>query len=557
MCASRSGPLKPPFLLLLLLAPRCTAQYVRQVLIAPTVDPSKVRAGVSTLSGPTEHDRVRRRGYSDGEPDKARFGAPMGVAAGSNGDTFVADMSNHVIRRCSTGGWTSTLAGKVGESGLVDGRGGDARFYNPVALAVGSDDAIYVADASNHAIRRITNGQDVVTLFAGRSYVTAEKRAPGGSLQPQGLWNPHGVLVWPGAEGVPDRLIVADTDNHRLLWLAPGASAGAPWELSLFAGGGGAQGFSDGAAATVASFSYPRGVALCIGALPEPTRRSLGALVQKAGSSLGATAAEVDVSVSRTDAIPTIAAATSVSAAAAASGAQSASAVTAAALAAMSDAEADAAARILSDAAAAAESAQYYVLVADSGNNAIRRISHSLQQPGDGARVHTLAGDGAPGDDDSRTRLEKPKASVLLTSILEARFSLPMGVACGEGGGAVVADTLNHRVRQVRGDGVTVTVAGANSRGMRNGNGDGARFDAPAGIAYDARNRRMVVADRDNAAIRLVRLNSEALLESAASSLRGSQGHVATSTLVALAAACLLITQRLPVVWPAYRQRLG
>ena len=48
----------------------------------------------------------------------------------------------------------------------------------------------------------------------------AERRVGSG---PMGLWNPQGIAAWPGAEGsaVPLRLLVADTDNHRLLWLAP------------------------------------------------------------------------------------------------------------------------------------------------------------------------------------------------------------------------------------------------------------------------------------------------------------------------------------------------
>ena len=70
------------------------------------------------------------------------------------------------------------------------------------------------------------------------------------------------------------------------------------------------------------------------------------------------------------------------------------------------------------------------------------------------------------------TRLEKPKASVLLTSILPARFALPSAVACGDGrGGAVVADTGNHRIRQIRSDGVTVTVAGGLTHGLADGDG--------------------------------------------------------------------------------------
>ena len=76
------------------------------------------------------------------------------------------------------------------------------------------------------------------------------------------------------------------------------------------------------------------------------------------------------------------------------------------------------------------------VLVADTGNHVIRLVR--AQDPalladgesswGAAAQVETLAGDGTPGSEDSLTKREKPKASVLLSSILTARFALPQGV---------------------------------------------------------------------------------------------------------------------------------
>lgn len=63
--------------------------------------------------------------------------------------------------------------------------------------------------------------------------------------------------------------------------------------------------------------------------------------------------------------------------------------------------------------------------------------------------VETLAGTGAPGQLDTRTLHEKPKASVLLTSLLPAEFALPRGVTCDGRGGAVVGDTGNGLVRHV------------------------------------------------------------------------------------------------------------
>ena len=98
--------------------------------------------------------------------------------------------------------------------------------------------------------------------------------------------------------------------------------------------------------------------------------------------------------------------------------------------------------------------------------------------------AQTMAGDGSPGSEDSQTKREKPKASVLYTSILPARFALPQDVACDGQDGAVVADTVNQAVRHVTSDGVTVTLGGGKARGFLDGSGSEALFAEPAGIAY-------------------------------------------------------------------------
>jgi hypothetical protein len=130
--------------------------------------------------------------------------------------------------------------------------------------------------------------------------------------------------------------------------------------------------------------------------------------------------------------------------------------------------------------------------------------------------VRTLSGDGAPGDLDSRTRREKPRASLLLVTRLAARFALPSGVACDAGyGGAIVADYANHRIRQVNREGVTVTVAGYRAEGESDGRGAGARFRGPAAITRHA--GKYLVVEAENADIRLVSLQEGELREGQAS----------------------------------------
>ena len=129
---------------------------------------------------------------------------------------------------------------------------------------------------------------------------------------------------------------------------------------------------------------------------------------------------------------------------------------------------------------------------------------------------------------------------MLLTSILDARFVLPTAVACADySGGAVVADSGNHRLRQIRSDGVTVTVAGGSGRGLKDGEGDGALFNGPTGVTRDLAGYgdRFVVSERHNAALRNVYLHSEGL-NSAAGSRRGD----ATTSAVAFAATLAVAT---------------
>lgn len=770
------------FYVLLLFAARFSdAQFVAQVFIEPTIDPSSVFASVSTLSGPVQG--VRRSGWQDGPGQGARYFHPAGVApAGVDGTVYVADVRNHVIRRVYWSGWAETLAGSAGKPGLVDGEQSAARFYNPSAVAVGPEGEVYVADSGNHAVRRVSPAGVVTTLFAGRSYVTAEMRM--GAKAPLGLWNPCGIAAWATAAGTL-RLVVADTDNHRILWLTPpgvtpkfkeeagAATAAAPpaapgqvsasaasdgaaaadatagadsadgtggggagtasvdgtaaaggggdsagtatsggggsdstadgstgpspparrlqqgpktlsnsladdvlpgimpavvhrafrtvlhllgvssaraparrlqqpgnssatddtsaaadsgtaaatgtagsegagasdpnatdvaatpgaatmttaggsagsitpasqfWRLSYFAGVRGMGGLADGDALgrpTVdeygrpvprgAMFRSPRGIALCTiqRVVMQSRRRRLQATGGDAAATGGDAAAGGDDAAATGDG------------AAAATGGDDA-------VATGGDAAAGAGATASGDNGTAASAGtgadtsavvpplppgtdmplpppppgtititEYHVAVADTGNHAIRSIRHDAAT--DTVRVVTLAGSGFPGRDDSRTRREKPKASVLLTSILNASFTLPMAVACGDPqGGVLVADTANHRIRQVRSDGVTVTIAGGDTHGLTDGEGPYAHFNGPSGITADETGTRFIVVDGKNSALRNMYLNSEAL-KLTSTAPRGRAGRTSAGAVTAVAA-MLLATAALTPSWSRARE---
>jgi len=154
------------------------------------------RGEVTTLAG-----RAREPGSADGPRSVARFGHPTGVAVDSGGNVYVADTYNHTIRKITPAGEVATLAGLGTSWGSADGAGRKARFFYPQGVAVDSMGNVYVADNSNHSIRKITPGGEVTTLVRWVGNVGA---AQGGF--------PTGVAV--------DRagnIYVSETSNHSIL----------------------------------------------------------------------------------------------------------------------------------------------------------------------------------------------------------------------------------------------------------------------------------------------------------------------------------------------------
>jgi len=404
-----------------------------QVTIEPTVDPNTVGSGVSTLAGGLNHPG----------------GTPFGLREGK---LYVADSRNHVIKAIDRGsGGVETVAGKEGVKGFVDGRKQEAHLHNPNSVAVSSDGHVYIADTMNHAIRRLSmNSYEVDTLCGGKSSTQAESVTGSGNVT--GLWSPMSLAVW-DVDGEL-ALLVADTDNHRIVRLTPHADqTQTPWKLSLFAGRG-VKGYENGGA-HAASFRYPHAVAVCKGSvLVQQTRRRLS---EAAGGE------EED---------------------------------------------------------AHAEAKTTTVLVADTANHVIRILR---PQPSASLRageydgwaqplVATLAGDGSPGSEDSLTKREKPKASMLLTSVLPARFAMPRGVDCDGEGGAVVADMYNQAVRHIGANGITVTLAGGERRGGANGVGTQAEFSEPVGIFYHAGEKNAYVVEQGGQRVRRVGVGDLAIV---------------------------------------------
>lgn len=97
---------------------------------------------------------------------QSTFRGPTGIDVDVAGNVYLADYESHCIRKLAPNGTMTILAGASGEPGYVDGAGTQARFDGPHDLTVAADGTVYVADFSNHRIRKISpNG--LVTTLAG------------------------------------------------------------------------------------------------------------------------------------------------------------------------------------------------------------------------------------------------------------------------------------------------------------------------------------------------------------------------------------------------------
>jgi hypothetical protein len=327
---------------------------------------------VTTLAG-----SAGQIGSNDGTGSAASFESPSGAAVDSAGNVYVADAGNDTIRKITPSGVVTTLAGSPGQAGCSDGTGSAASFDCPEGVAVDSAGNVYVADSWNFTIRKITPS-GVVTTLAGSP---GQAGCSDGTGSDASFWGPQGVAV-----DSAGNVYVADTSNDEIRKITPlgvvTTLAGFPGQYEY--------GSSDGTG-SAARFCGPTGVA-----------------VDSAGNVYVADAGNDEIrKITPSGVVTTLAGyAGEVGAA---------------------DGSGSAASFDYPEAVAVDSAGNVYV--ADTLNDEIREISPS-------GVVNTLAGStGQPGSSDGTGG--------------EASFWCPLGVAVDSAGNVYVADTVNQEIRLV------------------------------------------------------------------------------------------------------------
>src|SRR5262245_38134523 len=119
---------------------------------------SQKKAIVTTLAG------NGLPGLADGPALMAKFKSPLDVVVADDGTVYIADGFNSCIRKI-TGNEVITFAGN-GNANIKNGIGRDARFKIPCRLAVDIEGSLYLSDAADPRIRKITSG-GLVSIYAG------------------------------------------------------------------------------------------------------------------------------------------------------------------------------------------------------------------------------------------------------------------------------------------------------------------------------------------------------------------------------------------------------
>lgn len=378
---------------------------------------------VTTLAG-----MIRSSGGSDGFGIQASFRNPYDVAVDpTTGNVYVSDSGNNKIRKVTPDGYVTTVAGSSIGAGDADGTGTDASFDSPWSIDVDAAGNVYVADHDNNTIRRITPAA-VVTTFAG----SGSTGSTNGSASVARFNAPSGIAVMPDGS----TLVVSDAFNHALRLIAND-------QVTTYVGSVPANGTTN-AIGTAARFHFPSGIA-----------------IDSQGNTF---VSELDCTIRK---ITPAGVVTTFAGAAGQCGAIDANGANAR----------------FNYPHGLAIDANDNLYVADTYNHVIRKITPA-------GVVTTLAGSAGLYGTTNGTGAQ-------------ARFYFPWSLTVNPQGNVFVADTYNHMIRRVEPAGVVTTFAGNSSPGWRDDVGTDADFYYPIAVTIDA-SRNLYVSDWTSHVIRKI-----------------------------------------------------
>ena len=410
-----------------------------------------------------------KAGNIDGIADSASFNKPTSVAMDASGNLYVADYSNNLIRKITPGRIVSTLAGGGVVAGFVDGTGSAAMFKNPQGVATDLAGNVYVADAGNDAIRKITPAGVVTTLTGNGSLGLTD-----GALATAEFNRPTGLAV-----DIGGNIYVADASNQLIRKISPSTNT-----VSTLAGSG-VVGSADGIG-TAASFNDPEGIAIDLNgnvyvgdkgnnvirkitaagysispALPDglnfdgtsgiitgiPTMPSPSTdYIITATNAYGSSTAKVTITVTGTVVVQT------------------------------------------KPPVISYQSPQIYKVNLTINGLAPTNTGGAVPVSAYGG-TDILAGSGMPG--------------AVNNSGSQATFNGPDGIATDAAGNIYVADGANNLIRKITPTGVVTTFAGNGSSGSSDGQAANASFKHPVAVAVDV-SGNVYVADAGNNSIRKI-----------------------------------------------------
>ena len=172
---------------------------IRKVTVATNIITTVAGSGVCAFSG------------DGGAAISAELNGPNSVAVDSSGNVYIADYNNSRIRKITVStGVISTIAGTgTGGYSADGGAATSAEINYPMGVALDSSNNVYIADTNNYRIRKITVSSGVITTVAGNG--TGGFSGDGGAATSAELYFPEGVSI-----DKSGNVFIADADNSRV-----------------------------------------------------------------------------------------------------------------------------------------------------------------------------------------------------------------------------------------------------------------------------------------------------------------------------------------------------